>query len=42
MIGWFKTSTGQLSSGLYFVAALEACATVLVLACIKTKVSAKA
>ncbi|MGO4151954.1 MFS transporter [Cupriavidus sp. YAF13] len=42
MIGWFKTSTGQLSSGLYFVAALEACATVLVLAFIKTKVSAKA
>ncbi|WP_020201266.1 MFS transporter, partial [Cupriavidus sp. WS] len=37
MIGWFKTSTGQLSSGLYFVAALEACATVLVLACIKVK-----
>ncbi|MHA7680115.1 MFS transporter [Cupriavidus sp. PET2-C1] len=41
MIGWFKTSTGQLSSGLYFVAALEACSTVLVLAFIKTKVSAK-
>lgn len=37
MIGWFKTSTGQLSSGLYFVAALEACATVLVLSCIKGK-----
>ncbi|WP_437341714.1 MFS transporter [Cupriavidus basilensis] len=42
MIGWFKTSTGQLSSGLYFVAALEACATVLVLAFIKTKAAAKA
>ncbi|AJG19014.1 MFS transporter [Cupriavidus basilensis] len=42
MIGWFKTNTGQLSSGLYFVAALEACATVLVLAFIKTKASAKA
>lgn len=37
MIGWFKTTTGQLSSGLYFVAALEACATVLVLAFIRVK-----
>ena len=37
MIGWFKTNTGQLSSGLYFVAALEACATVLVLAFIRTR-----
>jgi len=35
MIGWFKTNTGQLAAGLYFVAALEACATVLVLACIR-------
>ncbi|MCT9071317.1 MFS transporter [Cupriavidus gilardii] len=35
MIGWFKTNTGQLSSGLYFVAFLEACATVLVLAAIR-------
>lgn len=37
MIGWFKTNTGRLSSGLYFVAALEACATVLVLAFIRTR-----
>ena len=37
MIGWFKTTTGQLSSGLYFVAALEACATVLVIAFIRAR-----
>ncbi len=37
MIGWFKTNTGQLSSGLYFVAALEACATVLVIAFIRAR-----
>jgi len=37
MIGWFKTTTGQLASGLYFVAALEACATVLVIAFIRAR-----
>lgn len=37
MIGWFKTSTGQLAGGLYFVAALEACATVLVIAFIRAR-----
>jgi D-galactonate transporter len=37
MIGWFKTTTGQLASGLYFVAALEACATVLVVAFIRAR-----
>ncbi|PLP99900.1 MFS transporter [Cupriavidus pauculus] len=37
MIGWFKTTTGKLASGLYFVAALEACATVLVIAFIRAR-----
>jgi len=31
MIGWLKTSTGHLSAGLYFVAALELGAAVLVI-----------
>ncbi|AKJ67687.1 MFS transporter [Pandoraea thiooxydans] len=38
MIGWFKVHTGQLSSGLYFVAVLEACAAILVLAFMPKKI----
>ena len=42
MIGWLKTRTGVLSSGLYFVAALEACAAVLVIVFIKAAPERKA
>jgi sugar phosphate permease len=34
MLGWIKTSTGSLSIGLLIVAAVEACALVLILACV--------
>ena len=34
MLGTIKTATGNLSPGLYVVAAIEACAAVLILACI--------
>ncbi len=37
MIGWFKTNTGQLAAGLYFVAALEFCASVLVVVFIRAR-----
>lgn len=35
MIGWLKTSTGVLSSGLYFVGALEFGATLLIVCCMR-------
>lgn len=34
MLGAIKTATGSLSSGLYVVAGIEVCATVLILACV--------